>query len=206
MKAGTKRVRLEMNDIDWATDLLFAAFVNEPPMIQLFQGPRREAQVRYFLRCTCAYALLFGECYTTPEKEGVALWLVPGKTKMTLGRMYRAGMLSAPFRLGFRTFGRFKGFAALTDEIHQRSAPMPHYYLFMLGVSPAAQGKGVGGRLLEDMLMRIDQERMPTYLETQKERNVGLYRRSGFEVSADEPFPHLESLQNWGMLRKEGSP
>lgn len=79
---------------------------------------------------------------------------------------------------------------------------MPHYYLFAPGVSPQAQGRGVGGKLVEGMLDRIDDERMPAYLETQKEQNVRLYRRFGFEVAAQEAFPKLEGLCNWAMLRK----
>lgn len=205
MKTGATMTRLGMNDIDWATDLLTEAFLDEPPSTHLFRGPRRRAQVSYFMRCSCAYALLFGECYATPDREGVALWLLPGKTAMTFGRMYRAGMLSAPLRLGLSAFGRFMDFAGLTDKLHKKSAPMPHYYLFALGVSPAAQGKGVGGLLLASMLSRIDRERMPAYLETQKEQNVGLYRKFGFEVAAEGAFPKLEGLCNWGMLRKADS-
>lgn len=204
MTSDTEIIRLGMKDIEWASDLLVETFLNEPPLIQIFRGPHREKQVRYFLRCTCRYALLFGECYTTSDRNGIALWLTPGNTAMTLGRMYRAGMLTAPFRLGLRAFARFKEFAALTDEVHKKSAPMPHYYLFMLGVSPPAQGKGVGGRLLKNMLERTDGERMPAYLETQNKRNVELYQRFGFQVAAEEPFPKLEGLRNWGMLRELG--
>lgn len=202
MKAGTSMIRLGMDDIDWATELLTGAFIDEPPVTQLFREPHRRRQARYFMRCSCAYALLFGECYTTPEREGVALWLLPGQTKMTFGRMYRAGMLSAPLRLGLSAFRRFADFAAHTEKFHQASAPMPHYYLFALGVSPSAQGRGVGGLLLKEMLARIDAERAAAYLETQKEKNVGLYRKFGFEVTAQGEFPKLEGLCNWGMLRR----
>lgn len=202
MKAETVMLRLGMGDIDWATELLTEAFLNEPPATHLFQGARRRSHTDYFMRCSCAYALLFGECYTTPAREGVALWLLPGMTTMTLGRMYKAGMLTAPFRLGFSAFTRFMDFAGHTEKLHKLSAPMPHYYLFALGVSPSAQGKGIGGQLVKGMLARIDEERMPTYLETQKEKNVELYRRFGFEVAAQGAFPKLEGLSNWGMLRK----
>lgn len=195
-------LRLGMGDLDWATELLTEAFLNEPPSTHIFQEARRRAQTSYFMRCSCAYALLFGECYTTPARDGVALWLLPGGTTMTLGRAYRAGMLTAPFRLGLGAFTRFMDFAGHTEKLHKSSAPMPHYYLFALGVGPSAQGKGVGGQLIRGMLERIDEERMPAYLETQKERNVGLYRRFGFEVAAREAFPKLEGLCNWGMLRK----
>lgn len=195
-------IRLGADDLDWATGVLTEAFLDEPPSTHLFKGPRRRAQVGYFMRCSCAYALLFGECYTTPGREGVALWLKPGETAMTLGRMYRAGMLSAPLRLGPAALGRFMAFASHTDKMHKRAAPAPHYYLFALGVGPGAQGRGVGGRLLRGMLGRVDAERAPAYLETQKEANVGLYRKFGFEVVADEPFPGLKGLRNWAMPRR----
>lgn len=201
MKPDTEMIQLGTKDIDWATSLLVEVFRNEPPLADMFRGPRREKQVKYFIKCSCTYALMFGDGYTTPERDGVAMWLLPGKTKMTLGRMFRAGMLSAPFRLGFAAFGRFMGFTQLTDKLHKNSAPMPHYYLFMLGVCPASQGKGIGGLLLADMLRRVDHEGMSAYLETQNERNVGFYQKFGFEVAAEEPFPKLDGLRNWGMLR-----
>lgn len=202
MTTGTTMLRLGVDDLEWATELLTDAFLDEVPATHLFQGPQRKAQTAYFMRCSCAYALLFGECYTTSGKQGVALWLLPGSTAMTLGRMHKAGMLSAPFRMGLGAFGRFMDFAAHTDKLHKAAAPMPHYYLFALGVSPSAQGSGVGGLLVGEMLERIDRERVPVYLETQNQRNLGLYRRSGFDVMAEAAFPKLKGLNNWGMLRK----
>lgn len=202
MRTDTTLVRLGTDDIEWATGLLTEAFLDEPPTTHLFRGPRRRAQVGYFMRCSCAYAMLYGECYATPDRAGVALWLLPGATAMTFGRMYRAGMLSAPLRLGPSAFSRFMSFAGHTDRLHKKAAPAPHYYLFALGVSPAAQGRGAGGLLLAGMLGRIDRERMPAYLETQKEKNVALYRRFGFEVAAREEFAGMKGLCNWGMLRR----
>jgi len=201
MTTDKKMVRLGMGDLEWATELLTSAFIDQSPTTHLFQGPRRAIQTAYFMRCSCAYALLFGECYTTEDKQGIALWLLPGSTAMTPGRMYKAGMLSAPLRMGLRAFGRFMGFAAHTDKLHRIAAPTPHYYLFALGVRPSAQGKGVGGLLVTQMLERIDRERVPTYLETQEQRNVGLYQRLGFNVAVQGAFPKLDGLDNWGMLR-----
>lgn len=202
MTSKTTMVRLGLDDLEWVTELLTDTFLDEPPATHLFQGPKRKAQTSYFMRCSCAYALLFGECYTTPEKQGVALWLLPGGTAMTLGRMQRAGMLSAPFRMGLNAFGRFMDFAGHTDKLHKVAAPMPHYYLFALGVHPSAQSKGVGGLLTRGMLERIDQDKVPTYLETQNQRNLGFYRRLGFDVIVEGAFPKLNGLSNWGMLRK----
>ena len=201
MRTEPATVRLGMGDLEWMTELLTEAFLAEAPTTHLFLGPKRRLQTRYFMRCSCAYALLFGECYTTEEKQGVALWLLPGKTAMSLGRMHKAGMLAAPFRMGLGAFSRFMVFAAHTDKLHKAAAPMPHYYLFALGVHPSAQGKGVGGLLVRSMLERTDREKLPIYLETQSPRNIELYSRLGFVMAAEEPFPKLDGLRNWGMLR-----
>jgi ribosomal protein S18 acetylase RimI-like enzyme len=201
MEAKRKTLRLGMDDLDWMTELLTEAFLEEAPTTHLFLGPRRKLQTSYFMRCSCAYALLFGECHATSDKQGVALWLLPGKTTMSLAKMYKAGMLSAPRHMGLGAFSRFMGFAAHTDKLHKAAAPTPHYYLFALGVHPSAQGNGIGGQLVREMLARADQEGLPTYLETQSLRNVDLYLRLGFNVAAEGVFPKLNGLNNWGMLR-----
>ena len=66
-------------------------------------------------------------------------------------------------------------------DLHHPMA-RPHDYLWLLGVTPAAQGKGVGSRLLTAGLARVDAQRRPAFLETSTEANVALYRRHGFEV------------------------
>ena len=55
-----------------------------------------------------------------------------------------------------------------------------HWYLATLGVDPPHQGKGYGGRLLDAVLPRADEGGMPTYLETDKERNLAFYARHRF--------------------------
>lgn len=194
-------VRLTSADLDWATDLLCAAFHTEPPMSNLFAGGRRESQTKEFVRCACAYALDSGEAYTTNTRQGVALWLTPGKTTISLRTMARTGLLLAPFRLGLATLARVMGFMQHTDTMHRQSATTPHYYLLMLGVHPQAQGKGVGKILMNHMLERASQESTPVYLETQSERNLDLYRRFGFHVTNEELVPGITGLKNWGMLR-----
>lgn len=192
---------LTLDDLEWATALLSDAFLDRPPATHLFQGPDRASQTRYFMRCSCLYALLFGEAYTDAARSGVALWLPPGSTSMTPARMYRAGMLSAPFRLGIGAFARFMAFARHANAMHARALSTGHYHLFALGVSPQAQGRGVGRALALKMLERIDAERRIAYLETQSEPNVALYRSLGFEVAATAPFPRLGGLCNWAMVR-----
>lgn len=59
----------------------------------------------------------------------------------------------------------------------------PHWYLATLGVAPESQGRGIGTALLARWLARVDAEGSPAWLETDREINVGFYRRAGFEVA-----------------------
>lgn len=196
-------LRMGRADLSWAVELLTDAFERRPPATAIFRDPGGREKLAYFMRCGCRYALSNGECYATGERDGAALWLLPGATHMTPGRMFRAGMFAAPFRFGLRDFKAFGAFVEHTDAVHRRVLPEPHYYLLTLGVAPPAQGKGAGGRLLRHMLRRADREAAPVYLETQLPENVALYQRFGFEVVSDEAIAGI-GLRNWGMVRRPG--
>jgi ribosomal protein S18 acetylase RimI-like enzyme len=188
-------------DLGWGTDVLVDAFDGHPPGSHLFREPHAAAKLRYFMECTCKYALLFGECHSTEEQTGVALWLLPNATAMTPWRMFKAGMFAAPVRLGLRDFRAFGAFAKHTDRVHREAVQEPHYYLFALGVRADHQGRGLGSSLVTGMLERSSREATPVYLETQSLGNVELYERLGFRVVSDELIPGLD-LRNWGMVRR----
>jgi ribosomal protein S18 acetylase RimI-like enzyme len=99
---------------------------------------------------------------------------------------------------GLARFGRLMALRADMDKHHPMDRP--HAYLWFLGVTHAAQGHGVGSRLLAVATARLDAEGRPAYLETQTERNLNLYRRHGFEViSEHRPRPDAPML--WSMWR-----
>lgn len=77
----------------------------------------------------------------------------------------------------------------------------PHHYLFILGVDPPHQGRGVGAALLRALCDRADRSRSPAYLETDKESSVRLYERHGFVVREDLTIPELGGLRTWTMWR-----
>lgn len=58
----------------------------------------------------------------------------------------------------------------------------PCWYLPLIGVDPACQGRGYGSALLQYALAQCDRDRMPAYLESSNPRNIPLYQRHGFEI------------------------
>jgi ribosomal protein S18 acetylase RimI-like enzyme len=99
---------------------------------------------------------------------------------------------------GWSRFSRLIGLREVMDKHHPMETP--HDYLFFLGVTPAAQGHGVGSRLIRSRLERLDAIGRPAFLETATEPNVRLYRRHGFRVLSEwRPAP--DGPVNWSMWR-----
>ena len=65
------------------------------------------------------------------------------------------------------------------DRYHPQE---PCWYLPLIGVDPAQQGRGCGSALLRYALARCDRERVPAYLESSNPRNITLYQRHGFDI------------------------
>ena len=57
----------------------------------------------------------------------------------------------------------------------------PHWYLPLIGVDPARQGRGLGSALMRHALAACDRDRLPAYLESSSPANIPLYERHGFE-------------------------
>ena len=198
----TAIVRLTISDLDWATDFLTRVFLVGAPITKLFSPPNIERQLRYFMRCNSALAIQSGECYATEARDGLAFWLPPGRTDMSIVDMWHAGMFWAPLKYGLTGTAKVIGFAHHIGAMHKRNAPMPHYYLFLTGVDPKQQRQGVNTALLGAMLERIDAEKMPVFLETQSAGNVEIYEKLGFVVVEKRAFPMTSNVFNWAMLRQ----
>jgi ribosomal protein S18 acetylase RimI-like enzyme len=75
--------------------------------------------------------------------------------------------------------------------------PLPFTYLRTLGVHPDLHGRGLGSRLVEQVVHSAPAS-LPVYLETAKEENVAFYTRHGFDCIGE--FPCLD-VPVWRMLR-----
>jgi len=197
-------VRLVEAQRGQACATLVHAFRDDPAYTYIFPDvDERLAALRSLWDGVVKYSLLYGETYTTQKGSGVACWLLPGRSEMTLWGTIRVGLPLAIMRL--RPQARRRCMTVLThmDELHKR-LKRPHYYLLVLGVDPASQGQGIGSRLIQPVLARADREGVPCYLETQTESNVAFYRRRGFEVASADQL--LDSgLTVWTMLRQPGT-
>jgi ribosomal protein S18 acetylase RimI-like enzyme len=88
----------------------------------------------------------------------------------------------------------------LIDSQRRAYRPKTFWYLQALGVDPCCQNRGVGTSLIAPVLRMADSEHMPCYLETDIERNVAFYEKSGFHVLAQLEIQGAP-LRLWTMHR-----
>jgi len=83
-----------------------------------------------------------------------------------------------------------------------RDPKCPHWHFGPLGVLPVFQKQGVGLKLMQRVCTEVDELKAIAYLETDRERNVGLYSKFGFEV-VDESM--ILNVRNSYMRRTNKS-
>lgn len=113
-----------------------------------------------------------GTAFEIDHFAGVALWLPPGVAadEEGLAALFeRTAPTSIQADLA-RVFEQMAGF-------HPQE---PHWYLPLIGVDPARQGKRLGDKLMAHALARCDADRLPAYLESSNPRNIPFYERHGF--------------------------
>jgi GNAT superfamily N-acetyltransferase len=190
-------VRLaEPADVAELVGVLARAFADDPFVGWLVRDDARRAAgfSRFFELAFRRLTMPFGEVYTNDDRSGAALWTPPGTWKMGLAR--EIWMM--------REWAAICGWSRLiavqlaTRPIVAAHPREPHHYLFLLGVDPAMQGKGIGRTLIAPVLDLCDRDALPAYLETATDRNIPFYQGLGFVVAGEHRIddgPHMRFMR-----------
>ena len=196
-------VELDPRRAGEAVDLLTRAFAGDPMLGYVSPDEHgRSRRTRHILRTVVSYGLRYGQVWVTPgTMQAAAIWMPPGTDHLTLVRRVRTGMVLDRLRLGSAGARRYGVFNRMAGELHHRLISEPHWYLFVIGVDPSAQGKGIGRALIEHMLARTDEQRMPVFLTAPNPAVVPFYERLGFEVAGEAAVPG-STLRIRGLIRR----
>ncbi len=194
-------VKADLTSLDSVSRDLAAAFVDDPVFnwFSRTDAGRDAARLRFFRHLMKALILPVGETLRPASGGGAAVWMA----SEALGPNSLVQELQAlPMLLGLTGLGRFPRMLGLR-EVMDKAHPMErrHAYLWFLGVTPQAQGHGIGSRLLKAKLDQLDTDGTPAFLETATQRNVALYRRHGFDVIS-EYRPRPDAPPMWAMWRE----
>src|SRR5215475_7195738 len=154
---------------------IVAAFLTDP--VARFVWPSTFDYLRAMPVVTREFAggsFEHGTAYVSADFCGTALWLPPGvhPNGEALEKLFRE---TAPPE-------RLDDLLATFEKMEQSHPEEPHWYLPLIGVEPNAQGRGLGGELMQYAVARCDRDGALAYLESSNPRNISLYLRFGFEV------------------------
>ncbi len=190
--------KVRSDDLRSVAASLSLAFYDDPPTRWVFPDDQRrkilmEKALYFYLR---KLWYRHGECLTTDDYSGAALWVPPGGWEV--GPVQQILLLPGmAMRMGF-SLGRLLHAVGTLEANHPKEH---HFYLPFAGVVPERQGQGIGSTLLTPVLERCDLEQIPAYLEASSPRNRRLYERYGFNVTEEFCFAH-DGPPLWRMWRE----
>jgi predicted GNAT family acetyltransferase len=166
------------DDVPRVANALAEAFMDDPVYTWMVPGgPRHETRLRAMFTAELEQYVLpnGGTVWTTSGCDGAVAELPPGAWEMPKSMTLSQTLMWA------RAFGRRLLLAArvarATEERHLREA---HFYVRIVGVRTALQGRGLGSALMQPTLQRADAAGLPAYIEASTERSAALYERLGF--------------------------
>jgi ribosomal protein S18 acetylase RimI-like enzyme len=179
--------------------VLARAFVDDPLVIAMCAAPpaQRERRMVWSFRMAVrghCLAAQPGWALTRPDAAPVGAVLTTRPCVQMDISTDLLFTLRALLHMGVRTGVRGAQAARI---IAAHVPPQPFTYLRTLGVHPDLRGRGLGSRLVEQVV-RSAPASLPVYLETAKEKNVAFYTRHGFDCIGE--FRCL-GVPVWRMLR-----
>lgn len=139
------------------------------------QDKKRKERIRALMDYSFEVCRRFGEVYVSDDRRACALVLYPDKKKSTLW---------LDLKLIFSAIGIAGIGEAMEREklIKAKQPGSPFYYLWFIGVDPLCQHKGIGTKLLRELIADANAQSRPVLLETSTLENLPWYEKVGFKV------------------------
>lgn len=193
---------VQKKDLDYLAEVSADAYLNYPLHNWFTKGKYDPKASKLLMQATLKTMTEDAVIYADSEEmNGFAVWLPFGFTGNKTLPFLMSGGLSLFLHAGFGLVGRLLTYETYAMNLKKEFTDNYDWYLFNLSIKKDAQGKGLASKLMRPMLEFCDDEKMVSYLETNKESNVGLYQHYGFELMKEEQIPK-STVMHYAMVRK----
>ena len=171
-------IKAEHKDKAIVTNILAESFKNDPQVNWFLEESRNRNKLNILIDYVFEETIRKGEIYISEDNMATALW--NSEKKEIFSFTYILRNLSFLFRIGMKSTIRILKMDKLTYSQYPKNKS--YFHLYLIGVLPEAQGKGLASSLLNPILTEKRENEIPVYLETANQKNVEIYKRKGFHI------------------------
>ena len=165
-------------DVDLVKNILLVSFKNDPHVNWLLEESKNKFKLTVLIDYVVHQTLRKGEIYLSDDNNAVALWDFERNEKMSFHYIWRNSAFL--IQIGIKPVVRIVKSEA---HVHNNFRKYARYcHLYMIGVLPEAQGKGLASALMNPMIQSMKEKSIPIFLETANLRNVDIYKKKGFKI------------------------
>lgn len=175
------------NDKSTVVDILCQSFKeNNSVNYVVKQDKKREKRIKTLMEYSFELCLRYGKVYLSDEKNACALTLFPDRQRTNFHT------IKLDLKLIFQCIGLLNMAKVLSrnSKIKSNYPKHPIIYLWFIGVNPTDQNRGLGSKLLIDIIKDSESTQKPIYLETSMPENLPFYKKFGFTVYNELNFTH----------------
>lgn len=167
------------SDKDFIVDILVDSFYDNASVNYIIkQDNRKFKRIKGLMEYSFDLCYSFGEVFYSEDKKACALVMFPDMKKSNL-KLLR---LDLRFIFSSLDLHHLKKATSRESKVKSRQEDGLKYYLWFIAVDPVEQGKGIGSKLLQEVIEEGKNSGRTIYLETSNIGNVRWYKKMGFEV------------------------
>ncbi|WP_218330740.1 GNAT family N-acetyltransferase [Hydrotalea lipotrueae] len=179
--------KAQRDDKNLVVDILTKSFdTNLSVNYIIKQDSKRERRIQALMDYSFEICTAFGDVFISDDNNACALIVYPDKKKATL----RSTMLDIKLILQAVGFGNISKTLKREKLISSIQPKIQMAYLWFIGVDPGAQGKGIGSKLLQEIIDYSNNNNRPIYLETSTVKNLPWYEKFGFEIYNEQDLTY----------------
>lgn len=177
--------RATYNDKGLIVDILTKSFDDNKSVNYIInQDGKRVQRIRRLMEYSYDQCELFGDIFLSDDKTGCALIIKPDMKRTTL----RTILLDVQFVLRCLGLGNVKKTMQRESKIKKVHPDGLLYYLWFIGVKPISQNKGIGSKLMNEIITEGVKQNRTICLETSTLKNIPWYEKNGFKIYRELDF------------------
>jgi Acetyltransferase (GNAT) family len=178
-------LRCLYSDKSLVVDILTQSFAdNKSVNYIIWKKGNKQQHIKKLMEYSFDLCYLFGDVFLSNDKKACALIIMPDKKKVSIKTIF----LDLKLIFSATGLGNLKKAIQRESKIKSIHPPGLLYYLWFIGVEEKEQNRGIGSKLLAEVINHAIIENRIICLETSTNKNIPWYEKFGFTIYKELDF------------------